>query len=140
MDKITTSERNRVVAIMEDAVERLMLLSYVPEQPHEAILGELEAQPYEVFQRHWEVEKRARSEDVGQELAESSRAVCRARCSSRAAASSAARAAAVLSVERVVGTPWAPRRCVRLLRACAGAWCTGLVSPCGPRRALLAEW
>ena len=41
MDKITTAECNRVVAILEDSVERLMLLSYVPEGAHEAILGEL---------------------------------------------------------------------------------------------------
>mmetsp|Transcript_7381 Transcript_7381/g.21822 ORF Transcript_7381/g.21822 Transcript_7381/m.21822 type:complete len:132 (+) Transcript_7381:173-568(+) len=77
MDKITTSERNRVVAIMEDAVERLMLLSYVPETAHEAVLGELEAGPYEVFQTHWDLERRAQREDLSAELADSSRAVCR---------------------------------------------------------------
>ena len=78
MDKITTAECNRVVAILEDSVERLMLLSYVPEGAHEAILGELESGPYEQFSRHWELEKRhAGGEPLGRELTESSRGICR---------------------------------------------------------------
>ena len=78
MDKITTAECNRVVAILEDSVERLMLLSYVPEGAHEAILGELEAGPYELFSRHWDLEKRhGGGEPVGRDLTESSRSICR---------------------------------------------------------------
>lgn len=78
MDKITTAECNRVVAILEDSVERLMLLSYVPEGVHESILGELEAGPYETFSRHWELERRSSNgENLGSELTDSSRAICR---------------------------------------------------------------
>ena len=78
MDKITTAECNRVVALLEDSVERLMLLSYVPEGAHEAILGELEAGPYELFSRHWDLEKRhGGGEPVGRDLTESSRSICR---------------------------------------------------------------
>ena len=76
MDRITTSEKNRVVAIMEDSIERLMLLSYVPDQAPEAVLGELEAGPYEVFRRHWELERR--KDATSSEIADSARAVCRA--------------------------------------------------------------
>ena len=37
MHKITNSERNRVVSILDDSIERIMLLSYVPERAHEAL-------------------------------------------------------------------------------------------------------
>ena len=56
MHKITNSERNRVVSILDDSIERIMLLSYVPERAHEAVLAELEPGPYNVFSRHWELE------------------------------------------------------------------------------------
>ena len=52
MHKITNSERNRVVSILDDSIERIMLLSYVPERAHEAVLAELEPGPYDVFSRH----------------------------------------------------------------------------------------
>ena len=54
MHKITNSERNRVVSILDDSIERIMLLSYVPERAHEAVLAELEPGPYDVFSRHWD--------------------------------------------------------------------------------------
>jgi hypothetical protein len=78
MDKITTAECNRVVAILEDSVERLMLLSYVPEGVHESILSELEAAPYEAFSRHWDLERRSGAGDPpSRELTDSSRNICR---------------------------------------------------------------
>ena len=75
MHKITNGERNRVVAILDDSIERLMLLSYVPERAHEAVLAELEPGPYEVFLRHWELEGASRVDKV--ELEESARRICR---------------------------------------------------------------
>ena len=73
MHKITNSERNRVVSILDDSIERIMLLSYVPERAHEAVLAELEPGPYDVFSRHWELE--AKGEAAA--LQESAREVCR---------------------------------------------------------------
>ena len=59
MDKLTSAESSRVVAVLDDAVEKLMLLSYVPEQQlHGNVLSELDAAPYDALSRHWENEHR----------------------------------------------------------------------------------
>jgi hypothetical protein len=58
---------------LDDSIERIMLLSYVPERAHEAVLAELEPGPYDVFSRHWELE--AKGEAAA--LQESAREVCR---------------------------------------------------------------
>ena len=63
MDKLTAAEASRVVSVLDDALERLMLMSYVPErEAHASILAELGQTSHDSLSAHWRVEQRYHGE------------------------------------------------------------------------------
>jgi hypothetical protein len=58
MDKLTSVEASRMVSVLEEALDKLVLLSYVPEQQSQsAVLSEVEPGPYDILSHQWELEE-----------------------------------------------------------------------------------